>query len=186
MITTDAYARLSDETAQLLREGAPWDGVLIGLHGAAVSQQHPDCDGAFCALVRECVGDEAVVGACLDMHANVSMLLVESTDICVVWRTTPHVDMFERGRLTAELVGRAIRGEITPVQWIEKPPLIVNVTRHFTDVEPMLSLCNDCVAASQESGILDTSIALGSPYADVLHMGPCDASRLFSPPSDHP
>lgn len=57
--------------------------------------------------------------------------------------------------------------EIQPVQWLEKPPMIVNVTKHFTIVERMLSVCADCGAAND---ILDTSVALGSPYVNVPHM----------------
>ena len=171
LITSAAYTQLSNEMGTLLRAGAPWDGVLIGAHGAAVSEQHLDCDGAFCAFVRKCVGHRTVIGVCLDMHANISPMLIDSTDVCVVWQTTPHVDMHERGRKTAELVARAIRGEITPRQWIEKPPLVVNVTKHYTDVDPMLSVCADAMSACRRTGILDASVALGSPYADVPHMG---------------
>jgi microcystin degradation protein MlrC len=80
--------------------------------------------------------------------------------------------MHERGYKTAELVARAIRCEIHPVQWVATPPLVVNVTKHFTDVEPMLSVVRDCAAASSERAvILDTSVALGSPYVDAPHMG---------------
>ena len=175
VMTAEAYDSLTTEMCAMLRAGPPgggtWDGVLIGCHGAAVSELHPDCDGAFCSQVRECVGEEAVIGVCLDMHANVSPLLVHSTDVCVVWRTTPHVDMHARARRTAQLVAQAIRGETHPVQWIEKPPLVVNVTKHFTDVDPMHSVCNDCMTASDAPGVLDASVALGSPYCDVEHMG---------------
>ena len=131
-IEAGTYAHLLDEVAALLQDGAPWDGVLIANHGSAVSEQYPDADGAFCQMIRENVGKAAIVGICLDMHANVSEALVESTDVCVVWRTTPHIDMHERGYKTAEMVGRAMHGKVKLVQWIEKPPMVVNVTKHFT------------------------------------------------------
>lgn len=114
------------------------DGVLVANHGAAASEEFPDADGAFCASVRGIVGEDCVVGVCLDMHANLSPLVVQSTNVCVVWRTTPHLDTFERGQKTAELVLATMRGEITPVQWIENPPLIMNISQHFTASEPML------------------------------------------------
>ena len=63
------------------------------------------------------------------------------------------------------------RGAIRPVQWIETPPLIMNITQHFTASEPMLSLCNDAVAANERPGILDTSVAQGYPYGDVPQLG---------------
>jgi microcystin degradation protein MlrC len=145
--------------------------VLIANHGAAASEEFLDADGTFCESVRAIVGVSCVVGACLDMHANLSALVVDSTDICVVWRTTPHLDMFVRGQKTAQLLVAAMRGEIRPVQWIETPPLIMNITQHFTASEPMRSLCNDAVAANERPGILDTSVAQGYPYGDVPQLG---------------
>lgn len=171
IITADAYSRLTGEMFGLLREQGPWDGVLIANHGAAASEEHADADGFFCASVRGIVGESCVVGVCLDMHANLSALVVDSTDVCVVWRTTPHLDTFDRGQKTAELVLAATRGEIRPVQWVETPPLIMNITQHFTASEPMLSLCNDAVSANERPGILDTSVAQGYPYGDVPQLG---------------
>ena len=46
--------------------------------------------------------------------------------------------MRELGAKTAELVGRAIRGDINPVQWMEKPPMIVNVTKHYTGIDMII------------------------------------------------
>ena len=166
-VTAEAYSEFTSEMVHELHARGPFDGVLVTVHGCGVSELSRDMDGELCALIRETVGAGVTVGVCVDMHANISQLLVDSTDICVVWRTTPHVDMKERGRTTAELVFGAVRGEIDPVQWLEKPPLIVNVTQHYTEIEPMLSVCSDCISASSFPGILDTSVAVGSPYSDA-------------------
>lgn len=170
-ITRDAYDRLTTEMFGQLRDQGPWDGVLIANHGAAVSEEYPDMDGAFSRQVRDIVGPEVPIGICLDMHANVSAELVDATDVCVVWRTNPHLDPRQRGRKTAELIFRAAKGEIRPRQAIATPPLIVNIVRQFTGEEPMRSIVADCLEANERPGILDTSVAEGYPYADVPQMG---------------
>src|SRR6478752_1320482 len=170
-ITADAYDRLTDEMFGMLRERGPWDGVLIANHGAAVSEEFPDMDGAFTAAVREIVGPSVPVGISLDMHANVSKAVVANTDACLVWRTNPHLDCKPRARKCAELVFRAASGEISPRQWLETPPLVVNIVRQFTGEAPMRALVEDCLAANERPGILDTSVAEGYPYADVDQMG---------------
>lgn len=170
-ITKDAYDRLSAEELGMLRDQGPWDGVLLANHGAAVSEEFPDVDGEFTRAVREIVGPDVPVGVTLDMHANVTKAVVEHTDACLVWRTVPHLDTRIRGRKCAELIFRAARGEIKPVQWIEMPPMMVNIVKHFTGEEPMKSLCEYTIAANDRPGILDTSIAEGYPYADVPEMG---------------
>ncbi len=170
-ITKDAYDRISGEMHQMLRDQGPWDGVLISNHGAAVSEEFPDMDAEFTRVVREIVGPDVPVGVTLDMHANISKDTVANTDVCIVWRTCPHLDTKLRGRKTAELIYRTALGEIKPEQFIEMPPMLVNIVKQFTGQEPMLSLVDECVAANEIEGVLDTSIAEGYPYADVNEMG---------------
>ncbi len=171
IITRDAYDRLTDEMFGQLRDQGPWAGVLIANHGAAVSEEHPDMDGAFAAADGATSWPELPVGICLDMHANVSARVVAATDVCLVWRTNPHLDPRQRGRKTAELIYRTAVGEIRPRQAIATPPLVVNIVRQFTGEEPMRTLVADCLAANERPGILDTSVAEGYPYADVPQMG---------------
>ena len=170
-ITKDAYDRLTDEMFGMLRDGGPWDAVLISNHGAAVSEEFPDMDGEFCRAVREIVGPDMRVGVTLDMHANVSKPIAENTDVCIVWRTNPHLDPKVRGHKTAELIVSAAKGEIDPVQWIEMPPVYVNIVKQFTGEEPMKSFVADAITANETTGILDTSVAEGYPYSDVEKMG---------------
>ena len=170
-ITKDAYDRLTDEMFAMLKAGAPWDAVLISNHGAAVSEEWPDMDGEFCRAVREIVGPDTPVGVTLDMHANVSKAVVAHTDVCIVWRTNPHLDPKPRARKCAELIYRTASGEIKPTQWIELPPMLINIVKQFTGEEPMKSWVEQCIAANDTPGILDTSIAEGYPYADVHEMG---------------
>ena len=131
----------------MLRDQGPWDAVLLPNHGAAVSEEFPDMDGEFTRAVREIVGPDVPVGITLDMHANVSKAVVANTDICVVWRTNPHLDPRPRGYKCAELIYRTVKGEIKPTQWIEMPPLIVNIVRQFTGEEPMKTIVADSLEA---------------------------------------
>ena len=170
-ITKDAYDRLTEEMFGMLRDQGPWDAVLISNHGAAVSEEFPDMDGEFCRAVREIVGPDMRVGITLDMHGNVSKPVVEHTDICLVWRTNPHLDPKVRGRKTADLVVRAAKGEINPAQWIEMPPMYVNIVKQFTGEDPMKSFVDDALEANEIPGILDTSVAEGYPYSDVEELG---------------
>lgn len=170
-ITKGAYDRISTEMLVMLRDRGPWDGVLIANHGAAVSEEFPDMDAEFTRAVREIVGPGIPVGITFDMHANISKETVANTTACVVWRTCPHLDTKIRGRKCAELIYRTAMGEINPVQYIEMPPLLVNIVKQFTGEEPMKGLVDDCVEANEREGILDTSIAEGYPYADVEEMG---------------
>jgi microcystin degradation protein MlrC len=145
--------------------------VLVANHGAAVSADHPDMDGAFCQAVRETVGREIPVGITLDMHANLSQEIVRNTTVCLVWRTNPHLDCKLRGKKTVDLIRRTVSGEVRPVQWLETPPLIVNIVRQFTGEMPMKALVDDAFEANRRAKLLDTSVAEGFPYSDIAKIG---------------
>tara|TARA_B100000579_G_scaffold86857_2_gene68108 strand:+ start:62893 stop:64464 length:1572 start_codon:yes stop_codon:yes gene_type:complete len=171
IITKEAYKRLSNEMLEMLKNDGPWDGVLIANHGAAVSEEYPDMDADFTKKVREIVGIKVPVGITLDMHANISKDTVENTDVCIVWRTCPHLDAKPRALKCAELIVKAIKKEIIPTQFIETPPMLVNIVKQFTGQEPMKGLVEDCIEANLIEKVLDTSISEGYPYADVIEMG---------------
>jgi microcystin degradation protein MlrC len=170
-IAADAFDRIAGEMLEALRSRGPWDGVLLAQHGAAVSEHHPDMDGEIVARVRALVGPGVPIGLCLDMHANVSPRMVEHATATVIYRTNPHLDPRPRAVECAELIVRAIRGEVRPVQALETPPLVINILRQFTGEPPMRALVEAVQAACGEPGILTASVAEGYPYADVAEMG---------------
>ncbi|MFC3125036.1 M81 family metallopeptidase [Pseudoroseomonas globiformis] len=86
------------------------DGVYCNLHGAGLTTERDDPEGAIQALVREVLGD--VPFACsYDLHANVSDGMVRDCDAFVGYRTNPHVDMRARGVECAALLRRLLLGD---------------------------------------------------------------------------
>ncbi len=170
-ITADAFERLVGEMLELLRDKGPWDGVLLALHGAAVSEEYPDADGEIAARVRALVGPDVPVGLSIDMHANISQKMVDNVTATVVYRTNPHLDPRPRARECAEIIVRTIRGEIQPAQALEMPPVAINIVKQFSGEEPMRSLVGDVEEVLTRPGMLSASVAEGYPYADVAEMG---------------
>jgi microcystin degradation protein MlrC len=170
-ITADAFARISAECLQLLEANGPWDGILLVLHGAAVSEEYHDADGEFAARVRALVGPEMPIGIALDLHGNITARLVESATVTVLYRTNPHLDARIRARECGEIIARTVRGEVHPVQAIETPPLVVNIVKQFTGAQPMQGMMEDVEAVIRRPGMLSASGVMGFPYADVPEMG---------------
>src|SRR5258707_4755416 len=156
---------------QMLRDQGPWDGVLLGQHGAAVSDDYPDMDGEVAARVRALVGPDVPIGMAPDMHANLSQKMIDNTTATVVYRTNPHLDPRPRGLECADIIVRTIKGELRPVQALEMPPVVINIVKQFTGEEPMLSLVRDAEEVIGRPKMLSASVAEGYPYADVAEMG---------------
>jgi microcystin degradation protein MlrC len=170
-ITKEATEFLFSEILRLVAEQGPWDGLLLPLHGAAVSDKYLDADGEICAQVRDLVGEDVVIGASLDMHANVSQKIVEECDVVTIYQTNPHIDTYEQAVHCADLVLRTIRGEINPVMYLADPPLLVNILSQGTSDEPMAELLRVAQREWQKPGALWVGIGEGYPYADVPEMG---------------
>ena len=170
-ITSDAFERILGEILDLIENNGPFDAILLDLHGAAVSEEFHDMDGEITRRIRNLVGPEIPVGINLDMHANVSKKMVDNTDITTVYQTTPHLDADERGYHCAELIYKTVKKEITPVQSIETPPLIINIVNHNTNEEPMKSILQESKKLHSDNEVVSVSVAEGYPYSDIEKTG---------------
>jgi len=170
-ITADAFESISKEMLSLLNENGPWDGILLSLHGAAVSEEYPDADGEIAERVRTLVGPDVKIGLSVDMHANLSQKMITNVDVATVYRTNPHLDPKVRAFECAEMIRDSIDGKINPVMWLEIPPVVINIVKQFTDENPMKAVMENLDAALTMENIIHASVSEGYPYADVEEMG---------------
>ena len=170
-VTKDAFDRITAEMTQMLKDSAPWDGVLLAQHGGAVSEEFPDMDGEITRLVKQAVGQSTPVVMTFDLHSNITQKQIANTEAIVVYRTNPHIDQVERGLEASEILARTIRGEIDPNQYLVQVPMIVNITRQPTAVGAMKTIMDDVAQVVGTPGVLSASCGQGFPYADVEHMG---------------
>lgn len=164
----DAYRRIGGLILDEVRKGG-FDGILLDLHGAMVTESTEDGEGALLAQIRE-IDPHTPIGVTLDMHANVYEAMVANSTIITGYHTYPHVDVFEAGRRAADILTRAIVGELKPVMAWGNRPMLPHVMRQGTHAEPNHSLQRQCVA--YESGpVLAASLFTGFPNADVVNAG---------------
>ncbi|WP_321947440.1 M81 family metallopeptidase [Paraburkholderia sp. J10-1] len=104
-----------------LREALPLDAVYICEHGAAITTEEDDPDGAVFALVRSIVGPGVPIVATVDLHANVSDRMVDSVDALISYRRNPHTDMAERGADAARILNELGNGMRTSVAHVRLP-----------------------------------------------------------------
>src|SRR5262249_47317923 len=112
------------------------------------------------------------IAVTLDYHGKVCAQMAEAANILIGYQTYPHVDQRQRGLLAAELLTRAVKGEVRPVCAIAKPPMLINLLGQDTSREPMKELMQMAREAETWPGMLSVSLMAGFPYADVPDMGP--------------
>jgi microcystin degradation protein MlrC len=171
VVTRQTLDELVGITFDQIGRAGPLDGILVAPHGAAVAQDHPDMDGYWLTLLRMRVGPEVPIICTLDLHANVSQAMVDASDAMISYRSNPHMDQRQRGVEAATLMARTLRREVRPTQAVVTPPLLINIERQLTSVEPCRSLFARADAVRETDGVLGGSINLGFPYADVPEVG---------------
>ncbi len=106
-----------------LKAAGPLDGVYCCQHGAAAATEDQDADGTMLSRIRAAVGPDVAVVATLDLHANLSPAMVQSTDLLCAYLTNPHVDMRERGEEAARAMLEMFGGMKTKKAYIHLPLL---------------------------------------------------------------
>ena len=150
------------------------DGVYLCQHGAAVATHTHDPDGDMFALVREIVGPSVPVIATLDLHANVSEVMMDATDMMIGYRTNPHVDMLERGEEAARAMLEMFDG-VRPTKYRVRLPLVApSVTQLTAEGYPygdLIRLGQTRVDAPKEGGVMNVTILSGFAFGDTPKNG---------------
>ena len=163
-----AYAEITDRICAAAAEGG-FDGIMLDLHGAMVTQSLEDGEGQFLRRLRA-IDPETPIAVSLDMHANLYDEIIANATVVTGYRTYPHIDTYETAWLAGEILLRAIRGEVRPVMAWGNVPMLPHVMRQGTDDHPNKELQHRCAAMNAE-GALAASLFTGFPHADITNAG---------------
>jgi microcystin degradation protein MlrC len=173
MLTAETFAWLRDELVDALSGNLPVDGILLALHGALVAENVPDVEGAILRSLREVLGPAVPLVATLDLHANVTEVMVRHADALVLYHTAPHVDVFETGRRGAAVLRRVLVEGARPVTAFQKIPMVVPAERANTQDPASISYHHRqrLQALEAQPEILSAGLATVQPWLDIPDLG---------------
>ncbi len=168
IVNQRTWENLRDQLLQELRDAMPVDIVLLGLHGAMVSQGCLDCEGELIEAVRAITGPDTIIGVTFDPHSHLSDQRVANADLITVFKEFPHTDFVETAEDLINLVNRASAGSVMPV--------ISTFDCRIIDVfptsqEPMRSFADALKALEGNGRILSVSVIHGFMAGDVPDLG---------------
>ncbi len=168
IVNQNTWECLRDQLLEELKNAGPIDIVLLGLHGAMVSQECHDCEGELVEAVRGTVGSEAVVGVTLDPHCHLTDKLVENSNLITAFKEFPHIDFVETAENLIDLANRTANRKIKPI--------ISTFDCRFIDIfptsqEPMRSFVDKVKELEGTGNILSVSIIHGFMAGDVPDLG---------------
>jgi microcystin degradation protein MlrC len=108
----------------------------------------------------------------LDLHANVTQRMADNASALIAYRTYPHIDQYERAWQGAELLERAMQGEIRPRTVIARRPMIYGLDHGRTQRGPMAELIARGEALERNGEALVVSICAGFSRANIRNVGP--------------
>ena len=168
MVTRECYDSLLQQSLRLLKEGMPYDGIFLDIHGAMSVEGLDDPEGDYITKIREVVGNDVLISTSMDPHGCVSARLASSTDLITSFRMSPHTDRFiSRERAIVNLLDRLENGLGKPKYKARiKVPILLPGEKTSTRVEPGKSLYDAIVPIEAKKGVVDAAIWMSYPWAD--------------------
>ncbi len=152
------------------------DGVLLELHGSMCAgdldgpDAVPDAEGHILTEIRRIVGPEVPILAELDIHSNVTPLMVEMADVLIGRRSYPEIDMAERARECADVLVRIWHEGLRPTMALHQIPMVWGMNQ-VTAHSPMREAIAELQRIEAQPGVICGSIATCYFLADVPDMG---------------
>lgn len=166
------WTELLEELVAMINDAGAVDAVLLGLHGAMMTENEPDAEAALLEAIRGVVGAGIPIVATLDMHANVSPRMVAASDALTAYRSYPHVDQRDTGQRAARLLAKRLEG--APFERVWRQPALLDTAAHgrTSPSGPMNALLAEADALEAEPGIACISLQIGFPWCDFPYAGP--------------
>lgn len=169
-LATGLLSELLDMTVEPLTTISV-DGVLLSLHGAQSAIDEPDVSGRVLEAIRAVVGSKVPIVATLDLHANLTPLMVRSADVLVGYHTHPHIDEDATGARAAAVLARLLDTSERPAVSAVKIPMVHNGDGCATDRGVLRDLWRRIVAAEQENHVASVGLYPVQPWLDAPGLG---------------
>ena len=150
-------------------EQQPYDGIVLFMHGACATPNHPDIEGELLQMIRDKLGYEIPIGMVLDLHGNITQEMAELSDILIGCKCYPHIDEYEQGRRILALLEEKIRLGYKTYHRLVKLPWHMVPAQGLTEGDgPAGDVKRLTEQKEQEDPeLLQLSFFQGFPYSDV-------------------
>lgn len=172
-VTTEAFERICSDICEDLQTALKHgiDAVYLDMHGAAVAQNADDSEGELIARIRAIVGERVPIVGSLDLHANVTERMLHTADALVSYRTYPHVDMADTGRLAATLLARRMALGRKEALHYQRFAYMIPLNAQSTWMQPAKRLYDELIASDAAHDVV-MSFCMGFPAADFAECAP--------------
>ena len=156
---------LRDTLDRLASEG-PFDGIVLCLHGATVSEGNDDVCGTITDAVRALVGEAIPIAVACDLHANITQKTAKNADYVCGFHEYPHIDQYQTGERAAKLLLSHMEGKALKTAYASVP-MIAPAHAYTTREGGLRHLFRAAEEMVERGEICDFSIFEAQPWLDV-------------------
>ncbi|MEI8145118.1 MAG: M81 family metallopeptidase [Alphaproteobacteria bacterium] len=168
-VADEAFERVSAIFLERIDALKP-DVVFLELHGAMCTETIDDAEGELQRRVRALVGPDVPILVSLDLHANVTALMVETASFMSAYRTYPHIDWLDTGARCARWLDAVRAWGPRPPRAFRQIPFLIPIASGCSTIEPMKGLYGLLETIERETGV-HLSLCPGFPSADIYDSG---------------
>src|SRR5205085_11367511 len=96
-----AYAHITDTICEATAKGG-FDGIMLDLHGAMVTQSLEDGEGELLRRIRA-IDPRTPIAVAYDMHANLYDAMIDNATVVCGYRTYPHIHTYDTAKRAGEI-----------------------------------------------------------------------------------
>ena len=170
-VASETFETLLADLLAGLEAARPYDGVLLALHGAMVTDTDDDPDGAILTAVRAAIGPDMPLVVSMDVHANVTRRCVEQADAIAGFRTSPHIDQRDTGQRAARVMVRMLKEGVRPTGAFIKIPMVVPASTHIHHLPGPYQRLMQTAAAAESDQVLAADVFTVQPWLDIEDLG---------------
>jgi microcystin degradation protein MlrC len=162
-----SFARISQEFLAAVRAAPPVDGVYLSLHGAMAAVGEDDPEGYLLAEARKILGEQIPIVVSLDLHGVLTDRMLQHSTAIVAYHTYPHVDFYQTGVRSAQLLLRILQGEVQPVTARVYIPALVRGYELITATGRFGKMIRHAQQLEASAPGLSAGMFIGNPFTDV-------------------
>ena len=152
------------------KRGGGCDAIFLDLHGAMVVDDNPDAEGEILLRLRR-IDATVPIAVTFDYHTNLSPETVQCATVITGYKTYPHVDMYEAGKLAGEILINTIKGRVKPVLKWGWLPIVPSIMRHAPEDGPSGDILALARRAETNGDVLAATLLPAFAHADTPYTG---------------
>jgi len=166
-----SFEILLGEILERLAAAGPVDGVYLALHGAMILEDEPDAEAEIVRRVRAALPPGTPVAVSLDLHGHITAAMIQPDVAYIGYREFPHIDMYETGYRTAQLLVDWVNGKVKPVMALAKKHMVVSPDSARTTAAPLADIVTEGRAMEDRGEVLHVSLFPVQPWIDTPDLG---------------